>query len=404
LRTALILAALLAPCIAGGPARALDRHSAAEEQLTRALSHLRGGRLGAALAEADGLVERHPNFHLAHLVRSDLLALRARSAGQSGNGGDAPRLEELRKEAIARVRAHTDHPPLDLEPRYLLQLGTTQKHAVVVDASRWRVFLYENVGGRFRLAADYYASLGKRGIEKAREGDQKTPVGVYHVTSAISGRRLPDLYGWGAFPINYPNEWDRLAGRTGYGIWLHGVPAETYARAPWASDGCVALANPDMEALARHLEEGVTPVVISPRVEWIKADARRAEREAFLRHLEQWRADWESLDTARYLSHYTAGFRSNTMDLGAWGAHKRRVNASKRWIRVALGDVSVIRSPGNGNLIVVQFDQEYRSSDVSQRSRKRQYWIEENGRWKIAYEAAAKRAPRLALPESFPGG
>ena len=48
------------------------------------------------------------------------------------------------------------------------------------------------------------------------------------------------------------------------------------------------------------------------------------------------------------------------------------------------------------------FDQDYRSNNLSQRTRKRQYWVIEDGRWKIAYEAPVKGA-RLILPESFPG-
>jgi hypothetical protein len=51
--------------------------------------------------------------------------------------------------------------------------------------------------------------------------------------------------------------------------------------------------------------------------------------------------------------------------------------------------------------MVVTFQQDYRSSSFGQRSRKRQYWVMEDGRWKIAYEAPVGRAP-VVLPESFP--
>ena len=56
---------------------------------------------------------------------------------------------------------------------------------------------------------------------------------MYHFTSVLSKSELPDFYGAGALPINYPNEWDRLNGRTGHGIWLHGTPADTYAISMW---------------------------------------------------------------------------------------------------------------------------------------------------------------------------
>jgi len=61
------------------------------------------------------------------------------------------------------------------------------------------------------------------------------------------------------------------------------------------------------------------------------------------------------------------------MDLDRWRAHKRRVNAAKAWIRVSLAEVSVLRDPGAPARIVVTFEQDYRSSNFAQKTRKRQY-------------------------------
>lgn len=375
----------------------------ADAQLKRIFERIERGQLNAALEDVDQLVADRPNFRLAHLVRGDLLLARARPITGFGNTGHAARerLDELRSEVSVRLRAYSDHPSQNLVPRYLLQFAPTQKHAIVVDASRSRVYIYENANGTPRLVDDYYTTLGKRGIEKEREGDQKTPIGVYEVTSKIPGSKLPDLYGWGAFPINYPNAWDRMRGKTGYGIWLHGVPSDTYARAPSASDGCIALANPDIEELGKRVQVGATPVIIADRVEWIAPDASRAERDLLMRQFEAWRSDWESLDTNRYLAHYARDFRSEGMDIAAWQAHKKRVNTAKTWIKVSLTNMSVFRNPGKQGLIVVTFDQDFRSNNFAQQARKRQYWITEESRWKIAYEAPIRRAA-LAMPESFP--
>jgi murein L,D-transpeptidase YafK len=376
----------------------------AEARLALVLERVRQGSLAAALEEVGRLVDRYPNFRLAHLVHGDLLLARSTTIRRLGNTGHAggERLEELRAEASTRLRAHRDRPPSGRVPRYLLKMAPSQRHAIVVDASRFRTFVFENAGGTPRLVEDFYSTLGRNGIEKAREGDRKTPIGVYHVTSMIPGEKLPDLYGSGALPIDYPNEWDRLAGRTGYGIWLHGVPSDTYARAPWASDGCIALANPDIERLARRVRDGSTPVIIADRIEWAAPEAMQAEGAEIARLLEMWRKDWENMDEARYLAHYAAAFRSGSMDLRAWKAHKLRVNASKKWIRVRLENVGILRSPGAQALISVRFDQTYQSAGLSRRTAKRQYWIREEGRWKIAYEGLARGTP-VVLPESFPG-
>ena len=374
----------------------------AEAQLRRVLATVAEGRLNAALDDLDRLIERHPNFRLAHLVRGDLLLARAKPIEGLGSTGHAAgeKLEALRAEARARLEAVRAAPPAGAVPRHLLVLAPGQAHAIVVDARRSRVYVYENNRGQPRLVADYYSTLGKQGIDKLREGDQKTPLGVYHVTSMIPGAKLPDLYGWGAFPINYPNDWDRRTGKTGYGIWLHGVPSENYARAPRASDGCIALANDELADLAKRVLPGATPVVIAESVDWVTPEQLRAEREGFMRQFETWRTDWESRDAQKYLSHYARDFAAGAMDLAAWSEHKRKANAAKNWIKVGVSNVSVLRSAGSAAVIEVTFDQDYRSNNLSQRARKRQYWVEEGEHWKIAYENTLG-GQKLRLPESF---
>ena len=376
----------------------------ADAYLKRTFEAIQQGRFSAALGEIDRVVAEHPNFRLAHLIRGDLLHARTQPLKTFGGtgAGARERVEDLRAEAFVRLQSIRDRPRADRVPRYLLQLDRAQQHAIVVDSRRSRVYLFETVAGSPHLVSDYYTSIGKRGFEKAVEGDQKTPIGVYYITSSIPGKKLPDLYGWGAFPINYPNAWDRIQGRTGYGIWLHGVPSDTYARAPQASDGCVALANPDIEALGRSVRAGVTPVIIAGEVEWVDAPTLAAERQEFSRQIEAWRKDWESRDARRYLAHYSARFRSDRMDRSAWDAHKRKVNAGKAWIKVGLSNLSLLRDPGKQEVMVVTFDQDYRSSNLAQQTRKRQYWLREAGNWKIVYEGPTLGAP-VALPESFPG-
>lgn len=373
-----------------------------EAHLRRVLEKVAEQRLDVALEEAEALTRRHPNFRLAHLIRGDLLLARTRPLPGLGHGagGASERLEELRQEALQRLKAHSQRPEPGSLPGHLVSLDPRQKHAVVVDTSASRVYLFKNESGVPRLVLDFYTTIGKRGIQKEREGDQKTPLGVYLVTSHIPGRKLPDLYGWGAFPLNYPNEWDRMRGRTGYGIWIHGVPSDTYARAPLASDGCVALANDDMAILADYVQPGSTPVVITERIQWLSEQAWKTERDAFLLQLERWRSDWESRDTRRFLSHYATGFRSNGKDLEGWTAQKRSANARKKWIKVALTNLSVLRS--DQDMVVATFEQDYRSNNLSQHIFKRQYWVREGAGWKIAYESPVRRAAPV-LPESFPG-
>lgn len=363
-----------------------------EPALSGVLEAIESNRVDLALQRVERLIADHPNFRLAHLIRGDLLLARARPLQTFGNVAKTvpqAQLEDLRAEALVRLRALRERPEADRLPRQILQLHPGQRHAVLVDSRRSRLYVYENADGRPRYVADYYVSLGKRGVEKIREGDQKTPVGVYHVTANLPRSKLTDFYGAGAFPINYPNEWDRRLARTGYGIWLHGTPPDTYSRPPRASDGCIVLANPDLLAVGRLVQVGMTPVIIARELEWVDAATLEADRRSLGTALEQWRRDWESRDAGRYLSHYSSAFRAGQQDLAAWAAHKRGVNAAKAWIRVDVSEVSMLRYPEQGDFVVVSFRQDYRSSNLNNVMRKRQYWKKEDGRWRILYEGSA---------------
>lgn len=366
--------------------------SSPEPALSEVVEAIETNRLDLALRRVEKLLDSHPTFRLAHLIRGDLLLARAWPLQTFGNVAKTvpqAQLDDLRAEALVRLRALRERREVGLLPRYVLQLHPGQKHALLVDSRRSRLYVFENADGRPRYVADYYVSLGKRGVEKIREGDQKTPVGVYYVTANLPRSKLTDFYGAGAYPISYPNEWDRRLARTGYGIWVHGTPPDTYSRPPSASDGCIVLANPDLVAVGRFMQVGMTPVVIATELEWADAATLEADRSSLAAALEEWRRDWESRDTVSYLKHYSTAFRSGKQDLAAWSAHKRGVNAAKTWIRLALSEVSMLRYPDQGDFVVVGFNQDYRSSNLSNTLRKRQYWKKENGRWRILYEGTA---------------
>ncbi|MBS1144427.1 MAG: hypothetical protein H6R14_1833 [Proteobacteria bacterium] len=368
--------------------------SAPEETLTRIFAEIEANRLGNALQLTEGLLRQHPNYRLAHLIKGDLLLARTKPIESFGALTDAPadKVADLRAEAIVRLKGYREKPPADFVPRYLLQMQPDQRYAIVVDTKRSRLYLYENDtknGGQPRFVADYYVTQGKLGAEKLAEGDKKTPVGVYHVTANLPRQKLADLYGNGAFPLNYPNEWDKRQGRGGSGIWLHGTPSDTFARPPRASDGCVVLTNQDLDIVAKNLQVGLTPVIISNSVEWLSLDDWARERSELNKSIESWRADWESRDTDRYLTHYSKRFKAGDQDFADFAAQKKQVNAGKEWIKLKINNVSVFRNPGKDEVVVVTFDQDYRSNNLNNQMKKRQYWLREGDQWKIIYEGSA---------------
>jgi murein L,D-transpeptidase YafK len=186
--------------------------------------------------------------------------------------------------------------------------------------------------------------------------------------------------------LSYPNDWDQREGRKGSGIWIHGVPRNTYSRPPKASDGCMVLSNEDLASLASYIVIGKTPVLISDSLNWVDPSKLNNSRDDIRNALEMWRQDWESLDTPRMLSHYSSHFQSGSQNFQEFAESKHRVNAGKSWIKIQLKNISMVRYPGQKNLVMVSFDQDYKSNNLSDVTHKRQYWQVEGGEWKMIYE------------------
>jgi murein L,D-transpeptidase YafK len=387
----LVLAALLAvPVTSSGagyapnPERSLTAQQ--ERRLVQSLFDLRRGRLDDAVRNASHLVRQQPDFDLAQLIYGDLLKAQTEPLPAFGYRFRRDLIDGHLEEARARLRRYLSAPPPVGVPEALLRLSPGVSAAIVIDLESYRLFLFESQDGRFVRTSDFYVSIGKGGSAKRREGDEKTPVGVYVVDEYLPGSRLPDMYGPGAFPINYPNGWDRAQGRTGSGIWIHGTESANYSRPPLSSLGCVTLSNEDFKSLEKRVEVGRTPVIVSDGIRWVEPQRIDAERRDLTAAVEAWRRDWESRDAERYLAHYSKDFRSGTMSRAVFADHKRRVNASKRFIEVELDQIGAFRYPGERDLILVDFVQTYRSDSFRGVKRKHQYWRREGNAWRIVLE------------------
>ncbi|MCG8378208.1 MAG: L,D-transpeptidase family protein [Proteobacteria bacterium] len=368
--------------------RGLSVHS--EGLLIKAIENIKNNNTEKAIKDLESLIKVNPDFKAAQIMYADMILARSQQITDFGNISNASfeHISALRDEVQARWNYYKSPADRDKIPSSLIQINTKQEHILVVDSSRSRLFLFKNQDSVPILIKDFYVTIGKNGTGKYVEGDQKTPVGVYFVTGFINPDELPDLYGDGAFPIDYPNVWDQRHGRTGYGIWLHGTPSSTYSRPPKDSNGCVIVSNNDLNALSAFIDEGHTPMIITDTINWISKKEWKKRQADYRVLVEKWRKDWESKDVNLYLSHYSKEYSGLGKDYKSWVKYKRRVNPSKKFIKVNLSNTSMFLYPGEEQqLLVVTFIQDYVSDNFKRRFTKRQYWrMEKDGQWRIIYE------------------
>jgi murein L,D-transpeptidase YafK len=351
---------------------------------------LNASQLREAEAKVDQLLLEYPNFRLGHLIRADLLLMHTHEVATFGAvTGVDERLKNLRDEAIVRLRSLQQRPDPDLVPRPVLQLRDDQKHVLIVDAKKSRLYVYENKGGQLKFITDFYVSQGKLGVNKLKAGDQKTPLGVYYITTRVAGARLPDFYGTGALPLNYPNEWDRLNGRSGSGIWLHGTPSDTYSRPPLSSDGCVVLTNLDLNRLSQYVDVDNTPVVISEQVDFVNKTKWHNDRKIAAQLVENWRLDTESMDSKRVMGNYAGQFRSERGEsFPIWYGKQPQYSGSGKSLSIKLRDMTYFLYPGQEDMILATFTEDVLYGRSRSSLRKRQYWAKNGAQWKIVSESS----------------
>ena len=375
-----------------------------ESLLVKSLLEITEGKTKQAFATVNELISTAPNFKLAYLIRGDLLTSQARALTGFGDSYAAklnslsPVNDEvlgLQDEARTRIEYYLSDKKSAQLPNLLVKLGDAETHLIVVDTSSSRLYLYKKIDDSLQYVDDYYVTVGKNGVGKQVQGDKRTPLGVYFAATKLT-QPLDAIYGDAAYPLNYPNELDQYRNKSGSGIWLHGTPTDTYSRPPRASDGCVVLSNPDLKALQPILQTGKTPVVIVNNLEWLENNGikealktQNIEKLALEKAIDSWRKDWASLNTDKYLDHYSKRFFYSDGGYRQWSEYKREIQANKSKTDIKVADISMIGYPGlEQTMVVVNFEQDFKSATLQNKMRKRQYWVVENDQWKIIYEGA----------------
>lgn len=288
-RVILLAIPLASAPLAAAPHVALDGIAQLDAQSAATLELMVDGDLQRAAVLARQLARRFPRFPLGQLLHAELSSLAALDGTWvDGDWPWSPALLELLLEARARLESAAREPlrpgpspaasapaspdapetallplPTVTAPAPFLQVGNGVHHLVLVDLERSRLSLHDVRGGQSVHVSDHYVASGSAGFGKRREGDRKTPLGLYRIDGVHEDAALPDLYGSGALVLDYPNALDRALGRTGSGIWLHGVPHASLSRPPHSSEGCVTMSNEHVTALRRRIDPDATLVALS---------------------------------------------------------------------------------------------------------------------------------------------
>jgi murein L,D-transpeptidase YafK len=361
--------------------------------------HIYSGEFTVAAKKLQSLIAEDPDFGLAQRIYTELIATPPINASGSSDDWLAPDNNEIAR-LVDEVRQRYTNQMLSEAyttgkiPEFLLQLSPSQKQVVVIDSSLSRAFIFQHKENQLALVNDHYVTVGKNGVSKGVEGDNRTPLGVYFITSRLNPLGLDDLYGDGALPLNYPNEWDQRLGHSGFGIWLHGVPSNIDKRAPFATRGCVAFPNKDISLLYNTPEIENSPVIITQGINWVDPAQIMPFRSTLSSQIDAWKNTWEDGDIEEIKAYYAVSFSNGSRNRTNWLQSQDAILAQAGTNNFELSDLSMFKYPGAPEMVVVSFNKEYADNDADQNERIRQYWqLDEHDVWRIVYQGSAQYQP-----------
>ena len=229
------------------------------------------------------------------------------------------------------------------------------------DKSGSTLHLYsQDKNNSFNFRKSYDALTGKLKGDKLKEGDLKTPIGIYEITKKLSkDTNLDPFYGPLAFVTSYPNIYDTYRGKNGSGIWLHGLPIAQEEREEFTR-GCIAINNSNIECLDRNIDIQKTILVIDDTK--IKQNISKETLASILTQLYSWRYAWKYDDIDAYLNFYSPHFvRNDGMNFEEFKKYKTRVFKKIERKTIVFNDINILPYPSTSNIYQINFKEFYKS-------------------------------------------
>jgi murein L,D-transpeptidase YafK len=260
-------------------------------------------------------------------------------------------------------------------PPYVLEWPKSTGDILVAETATYTLHHYRREADGTLAVQSHPMSIGQMGAGKRREGDLKTPYGIYFIVDRIDTTPLHAKYGSAAFPVDYPNARDRQLGRTGDGIWLHGVLPGTVTPISRDTDGCIALNNDTLDALVPRLKSGSTPLIVTPSLNSTASDDSNRVRDQLKQRVESWAKSLNDGRLSQYLAHYADSFSYQGLNRDDWSVLQFEPLARQDLADATVDKLFIAAEPEEAGLYVSRFLLRLRFTDGTSRAQtKRLYW------------------------------
>jgi len=230
--------------------------------------------------------------------------------------------------------------------------------------------IYQSNSKNLELLAKYEDVIVGANGDKFKEGDLKTPLGVYTIRKRFTPQ--DQFYGPLAFVLSYPNTYDKVRGKDGYGIWIHGSPLDGSDRDPM-SKGCIVLDNDTIDLLDKNIKPKNSIILVS---EDGIGKVDKTEISTILSELFRWKDAWRESDVDAYLDFYDKDFkRYDGLSKKNFENMKRRIFSRKQNKKIVFKNINIspYASENSKRLFKVAFYEIYETNSYNFRGNKELY-------------------------------
>lgn len=229
------------------------------------------------------------------------------------------------------------------------------KYLIVCTKDMKDINIYQNTQHNSMLIFNADVLTGEANGAKEVEGDLKTPIGAYELTKKLT--KLDPFYGPLALVTSYPNTFDKSKGKTGSGIWIHGVPKDN-ERVPFTK-GCIALDNNKLENLNDKINFKDSILIIKEKDH---LNITKKEISTILSQIFLWKQAWQSNNIDKYLTFYSNEFkRADGTSLKKFAKYKKRIFKKNELKSIQFSKINIIPHPNslNKNLFKLTLFEKY---------------------------------------------
>ncbi len=279
------------------------------------------------------------------------------------------------------------------EPDAVVSYNWTTPYLLLVEKSSHTLFLLQYKNGVKTLLGAYDCKTGKIQGDKREEGDHKTPEGVYFLRNKYGRDEIRKLvgasnayqYGDMAFATDFPNNIDRMNGKNGSGIWLHGTDEPFSETSALDTRGCVVTTNETIRTLSEYISLRRTPLIIVEDLEFSTTTEHAAKQRELLDMLDHWRRSWAGKRMDDYMGHYSEKFRSSGRNKTQLREFKSLIFGAHTINHIIIDNIIMLKHNGG---MIAKFNQDYSASNIKSKNIKELFFMKNTntGAWEIISE------------------